>query len=212
MSRTPSAGSLLVDIAVFAGTVVAAIAFDWETRELVWGLWLSSLVIGYATIVSSIGRQYWFTRELAVKGEITHPVMRVVARGLTIFVGLFAFAFFSVHFGGFHLGHGAFLNALFPVVPAAEDNPFSYIGGFGAIVAIGWPMVLATAVASREDLMASGDQHLMKPYLNVVRMHLLIFVFAGAAAVKMDQTWLYVLVLFVYFFPMRSTWALLTRR
>ena len=44
-------------------------------------------------------------------------------------------------------------------------------------------------------------QNLMGPYKNVVRMHLLIFFFAGAAAIKLDSFLIYAVVLCVYFFP-----------
>jgi hypothetical protein len=199
-----------LDLLAFVGTAAAALMLHWETRELVWGLWLSSLVIGYATIVLSIARQYWFTRELAVKGELT-GVARVVARGLTIFLGLFALAFFTVHFGGFHYGHGMFLNLFFPV--SADPDPSGYLRSFPRIVAIGWPMVVGSAISSRDDLLhARDDTSLTRPYLNVVRMHLLIFVFAGAAAAHLDQKWLYLTVLFCYFFPFGEVKRALTGR
>jgi len=201
---------LLLDLIAFLGTAAAAVVLRWEVRELVWGLWLSSLVIGYATIVLSIGRQYWFTKEPAVKGEF-HGAARVVVRLLTIFLGLFALAFFTVHFGGFHLGHGAFLNQFFPVTPADGSDVFAYLGALPTIVALGWPMVFGSAISSRNDLMnADSDAGMMRPYLNVVRMHLLIFVFAGAAAANLDQRWLYLIVLLFYFFPFREVRRLLT--
>ena len=41
---------------------------------------------------------------------------------------------------------------------------------------------------------------MMKPYANVVRMHLLIFVFAGLHAAQLSNYAIYP-VLFAYFFP-----------
>jgi len=44
---------------------------------------------------------------------------------------------------------------------------------------------------------------LVGPYRNVIRMHLLIFVFAICQALHMESSYLYVLVYFLYFFPWR---------
>ena len=41
-------------------------------------------------------------------------------------------------------------------------------------------------------------------YKNVVRMQLLIFFFAGAAAIKLDSYIVYAVVLCVYFFPFKA--------
>ena len=40
-----------------------------------------------------------------------------------------------------------------------------------------------------------------RPYINVVRMHLLIFFFAFCHALKVDSFWVYTVVYTVYFFP-----------
>ena len=208
----PPGRALVLDLVSFVGTAAAAVWFGWETRELVWGLWLSSLLIGSATLLLSVGGQYWFTRELAVKGEITHPAARAVARGVTIIIGLFSAAFFTVHFGGFHLGHGAFLNTFFPLGPTT-DGAFGYLEHLPEAFRIGWPLLLGSLIASRDDLRnAPKETGFAKPYLNVIRMHLLIFVFAFASAARLDQRWLYLVVLFFYFFPFREIKRLLTRR
>ena len=47
------------------------------------------------------------------------------------------------------------------------------------------------------DLMAG-------PYKNVIRMHLLIFFFAGAGAMQLDNFAVYAVVYAVYFFPWRE--------
>jgi len=40
-----------------------------------------------------------------------------------------------------------------------------------------------------------------RPYINVMRMHLLIFFFAFAHFLKLDSFFVYAVVYFVYFFP-----------
>jgi hypothetical protein len=44
---------------------------------------------------------------------------------------------------------------------------------------------------------------MMIPYKNVIRLHLLIFFFAGAHFVKLDSFLVYAVVYAVYFFPWR---------
>ena len=43
-----------------------------------------------------------------------------------------------------------------------------------------------------------------RPYLNVIRMHLLIFFFAACHAMKVDTFVVYAIVSLVYFFPWRE--------
>ena len=86
-----------------------------------------------------------------------------------------------------------------------EPNPFNV---FPVIIRIYWPFVLVTLVAKLPHLapkkakLAMGD-HLMKPYGNVIKMHLLIFVFAGLHMLGLTRYAVYP-VLIAYFFPWRE--------
>src|SRR3954469_4512105 len=87
--------------------------FQWETRDLVWSLWLSSLVIGYAMIVWSIFGTGIF---VAWKAAREPNSLQSESKGKVAIVGaillgggLFMLAFFTVHFGGFHYVHSVFL-------------------------------------------------------------------------------------------------------
>jgi len=110
------------DAAAFAlGLGVARIA-GWTTADLVWSLWLSSVVIGYATIVWTIvrpgvdiARGAW--RERAFTAEVLRQHRGATAAGASILVvgGLFLLAFFTIHFGGFHYVHSQFVIAFFPL-------------------------------------------------------------------------------------------------
>jgi hypothetical protein len=55
---------------------------------------------------------------------------------------------------------------------------------------------------------SSGRNHPMRnvfgrPYINVMRMHLLIFFFAGAHFAGLESFWVFGMVYFLYFFPWR---------
>lgn len=204
--------------------------FQWETRDLVWSLWLSSLVIGYAMIVWAIFRPAInVTREASGNGA---PAVGAAAMGGLFFVGgLFMLAFFTVHFGMFHLVHSVFLNSFFPVEPGLKISmPSAQLYGevfqrywwflpaaamaeraafqLGPVVPAGPPdtSVTAEAIAARKAGKARtglGSDGMMAPYRNVIRMHLLIFFFAFVHFAKIDNFIVYAVVYAVYFFPWR---------
>jgi hypothetical protein len=111
------------DLIAFALGLGVAWAMGWTTTDLVWSLWLSSLVVGYAMIVWSIiqpaielGGLAWRGRA-AVKEAITTVKPGALALGAAVVIGggLFVLAFFTFHFGGFHYIHSAFLIDFFPI-------------------------------------------------------------------------------------------------
>jgi len=70
MSATPSRWTeAWWDALAFAIGLGLAWFLRWETTDLVWSLWLSSLVVGYATIVWTItsGLREFATRDTADK-------------------------------------------------------------------------------------------------------------------------------------------------
>lgn len=215
------------DAVAFAIGLGVAGVFGWRTRDLVWSLWLSSLVVGYAMIV----------RGLAVPGM---AVIRASGRGedapgkvvAVVFGGVFVLGFFTVHFGGFHLVHSVFLNAFFPVVTGGTAAG-SGMPPYGEVLLRYWWFLPAAVVAERRALWAppagqgkgareAGDsagaaasgaerqswgegEAMVAPYRNVVRLHLLIFFFAFAHFVKLESFVVFAVVYAVYFFP----WGLL---
>jgi hypothetical protein len=115
-------------LAFVLGLGVARMA-GWTTGDLVWSLWLSSLVVGYATIVWTIvrpavdiARGAW--RERVFTAQALRQSGGAAVAGVSILVvgGLFMLAFFTVHFGGFHYVHSQFLNAFFPIDGSAAGR------------------------------------------------------------------------------------------
>ena len=113
------------DALAFAGGLVLAWRGDWQTGDLIWSLWLSSLVVGYALIVWSLTAPL---RDLR-RGLAAETVQRTgLAPKLATFgvIGagtLFGLVFFTVHFGGFHFVHSVFLNVFFPVSEGRGREP-----------------------------------------------------------------------------------------
>ncbi|CAM2922595.1 DUF6498-containing protein [Rariglobus hedericola] len=187
-------------LAFVAGLAIARFA-GWNTGDLIWSLWLSSLVVGYTMIVWTI-----FSRAWGRAGEMLG--------------GLFLLAFFTVHFGMFHFVHSMFLEQFFPLDGVRGEGGPDYLEVV-ARYAIWLPVAFfAERAAFRRppprvdnvsvnagDIEArkarDGGALMMKPYVNVIRLHLLIFFFAFAHAMKWESFAIYAVVYAVYFFPWR---------
>jgi hypothetical protein len=192
------------DALAFVAGLALAWFNDWQTKDLVWSLWLSSLLVGYAMILWDIFGMPISALKTAVGGA--QPVDFPVAGTVLVFVGrLFLLAFFTVHFGMFHFVHATLLNVFFPVLPGRHGFLDMHI--FLRVLADYWPFVLVAAVAERKafrraaEVAKSGG--LMQPYKNVVRLHVLIFFFAFASFAKVGGFAVYAVVYAVYFFPWR---------
>ncbi|MDE0838093.1 MAG: DUF6498-containing protein [Kiritimatiellae bacterium] len=186
---------LILDLCAFAGTVLCVIAFKWDVADIIWGLWICSFCVGYAYILTAI----------------IEPALR--ERGKDRFarlgIGLFMIGFFTIHFGMFHYVHASFLVGFFPL--DGVDTRCSMPALLRTTIPLYWPMILTTFV-SRFSYFPLGIQSsargigrnmghvLTKPYANVIRMHLLIFVFAGLNAAG-KTGWAVYPVLAAYFFP-----------
>jgi hypothetical protein len=204
---------LVLDLLAFAGTVTAATVFRWQARDVIWGLWISSLTVGYATIVMTVVRG---VRALAGSYRL-----------LAVIGGLGTLAFFTFHFGMFHFVHGVFLNGFFPLLESESGFP-NIFSMAGRSFALFWPLVLASFVSRLPDILpgpprperaeadtAAGRQAALPslgkdsfagPYANVVRMHILIFVFAGLHVVDLSRLAI-IPVLAAYFFPWKAAIA-----
>jgi hypothetical protein len=233
----PNLRAIAPDLAAFGGGLLVARALGWNTTDLVWSLWLSSLVLGYLTILSAIGRCA-FVGSAIVFSEAFPAQYRVKGVLVGSGIALFVLTFFSLHFCGFHAVHASFLSSFFPPPGVPKQafrlvffNPialwkatFHYLmpqyGAFLIPVVIAErralfgsveALIKARHVASGQDAAqlfkaagVSGHGLFSRPYLNVVRMHALIFFFAICHALKMDSVPIYIVVYSVYFFPWSS--------
>jgi hypothetical protein len=201
-----------LDVLAFAAWLTLAWGSNWRTTDLVWSLWLSSLLIGYSLIFWGI---FGPIMGLLVRAHDRRKPLagQLVTGSLSLIGGLVMLAFFTIHFGGFHFIHSIFLGRFFPLGP---DMNFPSVGAYLAIFRRYWPYVLFAAVAERhafrwavtkQSAEAAQSSGIAAPYLNVIRMHLLIFFFVFAKIVGLENAWVYIVVYAVYFFP----WRLLRR-
>lgn len=116
------------DAAAFMLGLVLAWRFQWGATDLVWSLWLSSLVVGYALIVWKVSAPL---REMignmaADKSGIGGAAAKTAVVALVGVGTLFGLAFYTVHFGGFHFVHSMFLRFLFPVTNEPMSGFFNW--------------------------------------------------------------------------------------
>ncbi len=214
------------DALAFISGLALAWFGGWNTKDLVWSLWLSSLLVGYAMIVWTIfGPMAQLFRGT---GGATEPPLfaQSVTGGIAVAGGLFLLAFFTFHFGMFHFVHSVFLESFFPI-DAGRLHGFPGPHLYWQVAKAYWPFVLVAAVAERQAFKvpmlnprtedravtagAIADRkssfnaatNMMAPYKNVIRLHLLIFFFAFASFAKLESFWVYAVVYAVYFFPWR---------
>lgn len=220
------------DGVAFVAGLVLAWWQHWRTTDLVWSLWLSSLVVGYSMIVWSIVAPMVDIVRGARNGRSMPGVKKgiVIVSAVIVLAGsLFMLAFFTVHFGLFHYVHSVFLQLFFPV----SGKPMQGFPGMAiylVVVRQYWIFLPLAFVAeraafrrpppvapldsevtleaiARRKTQGMGES-LLAPYKNVVRLHLLIFFFAFAYFIKLEGVFTYAVVYAAYFLP----WRLLKKK
>ena len=114
--RVPLVIQILLAILSFLVTLLLAEFQQWQITDLVWSLWISSLTLGYAYLITGIISS-------VVNGSVNVPTKKggsttitrdQVPMVLVIGFAVFMFGFFTIHFGLFHFVHSVFLNTFFP--------------------------------------------------------------------------------------------------
>jgi hypothetical protein len=199
--------------------------WGWNTTDLVWSLWLSSLVVGYAMIVWwACGTLREAARGIAADRTGVATGGKAVVWSIYGVGTLFVLGFFTVHFGGFHFGHSIFLSFFFPVEidGQAASRGWPGVAVYVEVLRRYWWFLPSAFMAERaafltkppeaEDAAVTPEaiarrkdrgNTMMAPYKNVIRMHLLIFFFAFAHFARLESFAVYTVVYAVYFFPWR---------
>jgi hypothetical protein len=184
---------IFLSLGVFAATALMAWIGKWQTTQVIWALWICSLTVGYSWILVGIISSFFDPEEKYGLAAIP--------------AAIFMLGFFTVHFGLFHLVHGVFLNSFFPLTDMdfGRLGPAIMIPVAGKALATGWPLVLGTFIVKWRSFPVSRSRKdpktlFLQPYLNVIRMHILIFVFAGLKGLNLDHYSL-IPVLAFYYFP-----------
>ena len=213
------------DALAFAVGLAVAYWAGWTAGDLIWSLWLSSLVVGYATIAWTIGNPAVVLTVVAWRDRNESNTLRglVTFTALILVGAAFLLGFFTLHFGGFHFIHSGFLLHWFPIDGPGIEHPG--MGGkavYLEVVRRYWVFLPSAFLSHRaafmrlaptldanrwfESLSRNGKAShnlVIEPYRNVLRLHVLIFFFAFAHFAKLENFAVYAVIYAVYFFPWR---------
>lgn len=221
------------DALAFSVGLAVAWWAGWNAGDLVWSLWLSSLVVGYSVILWTIAQPaFELGRAMRKTGLVTgNPASPRAFWAILFAGGLLFLGFFTIHFGMFHYIHSQLLISFFPIDPGSAGHlSWGGVSSYSEIVRRYWPFLPAAFLAERaafmrKPLSLEGDASLLGvvsavagkpakarelfagPYRNVARIHMLLFFFFFAHFAKLDNFAVYAVVYAVYFFP----WRLLRR-
>ncbi|MBC8334739.1 MAG: hypothetical protein ISR59_11700 [Anaerolineales bacterium] len=197
---------ILIDLGVFFATILLAAEQDWQTRDLVWSLWISSLLLGYLHII------------LAIAGTINQSSTTIPGLLGELFIiggGLFTLSFFTFHFGFFHLIHAVFLDGFFPLFqtrgPEMALSVNTVLSFLGELIRNYWPFVAFSALSRGTTYVNAyhtidRNAVMLAPYGSVVRMHLMILLLGFLSATTNIQGYALYIVLVFYFFPFKLLW------
>lgn len=212
-------------VALGVGLAVARWA-GWSAGDLIWSLWLSSLVVGYATIVWMIGHPVFMLTALTwrSRNEPLNGSNSLIGFVAVVFIGAaFMLAFFTVHFGGFHVVHAGFLLHFFPLdIPGVANPALAGKEVYLEVFRRYWVFLPSAFLSHRAVFMATpltldaerwvkslvknskkSKGFFLAPYANVLRLHALIFFFGFAAYAGLDNFAVYAVIYLAYFFPWR---------
>jgi hypothetical protein len=192
--------TIATDLGTFAAGLAATWFLGWSTRDLLWGLWICSLVSGFVFFVGSGVKK--------LKGQQTGDVV-IGSIGL-----VFGLAFFALHFGAFHYIQGAMLDLLIPLEPdpgrvyignltwkgarsfSIFNTIFIALTNYWTLIAIAIVHGFLSGIPDMQDRNES-----FRPYIFVLKMHFLMFALAALYAIGLESFPVYVLVLLFFFTP-----------
>jgi hypothetical protein len=146
--------SALPDLVAFAVGLAVVWVRGWSTTDLIWSLWLSSLVVGYALIVWAVlqpalellGLGWRHRAEVEASPAWRDPVQRSLFLGIALVGAAFYLAFFTFHFGGFHFIQAKFLVDSYPLgFPYHDMNRATFV----EVVRRYWPALPSAFLARR---------------------------------------------------------------
>ncbi|MBN2048578.1 MAG: hypothetical protein JW750_12105 [Anaerolineaceae bacterium] len=204
--EVPSWFQVFLSFFSFTVTLMIARLEQWDAGELVWSLWISGAIIGYSTLLTSIsGSLSGLQAPIDQKGRPIPKALRAIG-------SLYTLGFFSVHFGIFNLVISIFLWQFFPIFSHLPQNPMNSLFSFflssrGLIqscVLAFWPIILLSILTNlanyRKALYKPVNESMGLPYVNVIRMHLSIFVLSFLQGMGLSNYALYYFLI-LYYFP-----------
>jgi hypothetical protein len=198
----------LFDLLAFLLTAIMAFTFEWQANQLCWGLWMSSLLTGWAVIISSVlrttlhlaGIPLLREEDLNEKGDPLSAYFRSKSFGsktkearnpinplptILVALGTFAIGAFTWFlFTFFHTVHALLMSFFLQMEPKNLFGPDGFINAnqydiFNYLVTNYWAMILGTFIARRGIIFGGNPGLNLKTiYQGVVRIHVFILLSA----------------------------------
>ena len=208
IGRKITVKALLLNLAVTIVIVSMAIYQDWDVSQIVWKLWVTSLVLGVS--FAFFGIIIHFKRSFAslTKNRVTDPPEYkrgwVMVMGAILYVVILIVPLTLIHFTS-----SIFINALFPLL---EWDPFSHgmelyfkfnLDLVRLCLDSSWVFILAGLLSKSRELFLLfhyGDiRIIIEPFKSVFQLHLLIIFFAGFRAYHLVSNVPYIFLIFCFF-------------
>ena len=165
----------LIDMLAFFGSLSLTFFLGWSSKDLLWGLWLTSFLGGIAYTTWCL-----VIRKLLTQESAPQRIFMAAA-------GLIGVAFFSVHFGMFHYVYASMLDLPWPL---RNDPGRVYVGH------LTWSGV--SNFSFFETLLLAIQNYWMLAFINIGRDHASLFRFDA----KYDNSQAYTKVLKLHFVMM----------
>jgi len=207
---------LVISLLSFFIIFILARIENWTAGNMVWSLWITSLITGYcylfAGIVSNTLGSEILSEDSLINRLFQGSVHSGIKYGLLILGILFQLVFFSVHFGLFHFVHSIFLSQFFPILDRSFERFSDFLFFVSTSLKAYWPVILFTLFASirkfQRILSQNEPNYAKRAYVNVIKIHISIFLFAGLSITGINE-WILSLIFIIYFFPFSAVFEFL---
>jgi len=207
---------LIISLFSFIVIFVLARVENWTAGNMVWSLWITSLITGFcylfAGLVSNSIGSGILSEDSLVNRLFQDSIHSGIKYGLLIIGILFQLVFFTVHFGLFHFVYSIFLSQFFPIMDRSFERFPDFLFFVNTSLKAYWPVILFTLFASIRKFQRILSQNEVdftkRAYVNVVKIHISIFLFAGVSATGIKE-WMFLLIFVIYFFPFSAVFEFL---
>ncbi|MFA6025801.1 MAG: DUF6498-containing protein [Ignavibacteriaceae bacterium] len=218
---------------LFSFSLAAAYFMGWNNTDLIWSFWITSLVVGYVTIFRTTVAPLSMLTKLILSPEDGKKFRELPATTklkIAIFVlffipiSLFYVVFLSFHFCIFHILIAYWLQVIMPHAGITDILAGANGGGFYISVQIiktllmsYWIIVLQKLIFDYRTYWKSGSnkvspvqqnffsfEGLTRPYVQVVRILVLMVLLFWLNSIEANQYLVYVVIYSLFFFPMPS--------
>lgn len=223
--------SYFTELFLFSFSLAAAYFIGWSNTDLIWSLWITSLVVGYVTIFRTTVAPLTLLAKLIRSPEDGKKFRELPATTklkIAIFVlffipiSLFYVVFLSFHFFFFHFFIAYWLQGLMPhsgitdILDDANGGQFYvYFQIIKTLLLSYWIIVIEKLIFDYRTNWKSGSnkatpvqqnffsfEGLTRPYVQVMRILALMLLLFWLHETGINQYLIYAVIFSLFFFPM----------